>query len=69
MQGKTILGGVSFEVSSSRIGIVGRNGSGKSTLAWLLAGLILPTKGEVKINGLDLGKDRKAALAQVGILF
>lgn len=33
--GKTILDGVSLEVSSSRIGIVGRNGSGKSTLARL----------------------------------
>ncbi|TMV07797.1 ABC transporter ATP-binding protein [Ruegeria sediminis] len=69
LEGKTILDGVSFEISATRIGIVGRNGSGKSTLARLLAGLVSPTKGELKINGLDLAKDRKAALAEVGILF
>lgn len=69
LEDKTILNGLSFEVSASRIGIVGRNGSGKSTLARLLAGLVSPTQGELKINGLNLAKDRKAALSEVGILF
>jgi biotin transport system ATP-binding protein len=67
--GKTILDRITFEVTASRIGVVGRNGSGKSTLARLLAGLVSPTRGELRINARDLGKDRKAALIEVGILF
>lgn len=35
------------------IGIVGMNGSGKTTLARLLNGLILPSDGAIRINGLN----------------
>ena len=47
-----VLDGVSFEVNKGDFfGIVGRNGSGKSTLLKLLAGVYVPTSGEVQING------------------
>lgn len=35
--------------------IVGRSGSGKSTLLGMLAGLIRPTSGTVRIRGMDIG--------------
>lgn len=69
VEGKTVLDGVTLDVSEHRIGIIGRNGSGKSTLARLLVGLVAPTKGDVRVNGHNLAKDRRAALTEVGILF
>lgn len=39
------------------IGIMGASGAGKSTLLNVLAGLIRPGRGEVRINGFDLHRD------------
>ena len=66
---KAVLDTVSLELSEARVGIVGRNGSGKSTLAKAISGLIRPEQGRILINGVDVLKDRKAALSAVGILF
>lgn len=47
-----VLTDVSFEVKQGEFfGIVGKNGSGKSTLLKLLAGIYVPDKGLVQVNG------------------
>jgi energy-coupling factor transport system ATP-binding protein len=53
------------------VGIVGMNGSGKTTLARLLNGLILPSSGEVLVNGLDTTdpRYRKDIRRLVGMVF
>lgn len=69
IEGKQIIHGINLNLRHKRLGIVGRNGSGKSTLARLIAGLVSPSAGIIRVNDTDLAKDRRAALSQVGILF
>ncbi|WP_461637437.1 ABC transporter ATP-binding protein, partial [Leucobacter sp. BZR 635] len=46
------LRNVSFDVAPGEaIGVVGRNGQGKSTLLKLVAGVLLPDEGTVKVHG------------------
>ena len=47
-----VLNQLNFEVNDGeKLAIVGPSGSGKSTILKILAGLILPTKGELRIFG------------------
>ena len=46
------LRNVNFSIAPGEaVGIVGRNGSGKSTLLRLIAGVLLPDEGDVRVNG------------------
>lgn len=61
--GVQALGGVDFFLERGEVvALVGPNGSGKSTLARLLNGLLLPTGGEVRVEGV---KVEPASLAWV----
>ena len=47
------LNDVSFTVEKGdRVGVLGFNGAGKSTLLKVIAGVLKPTKGSVKVNGV-----------------
>ena len=67
--GVDVLRDITFEANERRIGVVGRNGSGKTSLARIMAGLVAADTGQVRISGIDVARDRKAALGVVGILF
>lgn len=47
-------------------GFLGPNGSGKTTTMRLLLGLLKPDSGAIHLNGLDLRRNRRTALAHVG---
>ena len=71
----TILSNVSFAIGKGdSVAVVGASGAGKSTLLALLAGLDLPTEGEIWLNGVNLtnlDEDGRAAVraASVGFVF
>ncbi len=66
----TILQDISFTVMSGEtVAIVGASGSGKSTLLGLLAGLDVPSVGEIRLDGLALASlDEDARAVQRGKL-
>lgn len=50
------------------IGIVGHNGAGKSTTLKMIAGLIAPTSGAVRVLGCDMAKESTTAKRDMGYL-
>nr|WP_321461390.1 ABC transporter ATP-binding protein [uncultured Cohaesibacter sp.] len=66
---KSLFSDFSLSLQEHRIGLIGRNGSGKSTLSRIMCGLIEPKVGDVRVNGVDVFKDRAAAIATIGIIF
>ena len=71
----TIVQPVDLSIASGQyLSIVGPSGSGKSTLLGLVAGLDVPTTGEIVIDGLEitaLGEDALARLRgeKIGFVF
>ncbi len=66
---RVILRDISLELSERRIAIIGANGSGKSSFARLLNGLVMPTKGDVLIDGLNTRTHGKDVRQKVGFVF
>ncbi|MFV0447301.1 MAG: ATP-binding cassette domain-containing protein [Vibrio sp.] len=62
---------VSFTLEAGQtIGFIGQNGSGKSTLARMLAGMIEPTSGQIRVNGELLEhKDYSARCKLIRMIF
>jgi ABC-2 type transport system ATP-binding protein len=66
---KPALKKVSFTVNKGEIlGFLGPNGAGKSTLMKIITCYLSPTKGTVKIDGLDVFEDSLEVRKRIGYL-
>ncbi|ARR00652.1 MULTISPECIES: LPS export ABC transporter ATP-binding protein [Campylobacter] len=66
-----IINGVSLEIKSGEVvGLLGPNGAGKTTTFYMICGLILPSSGEILLDGNDITANplHKRAMQGIGYL-
>ena len=65
----TAVDGIDLEVPQGQLfGFLGPNGAGKTTTLRMIAGILRPTSGHVRIAGVDVSDDPVAAKAQLGFI-
>ena len=65
----TAVSGLNLKIQGTKcVGFLGPNGAGKTTTMKMFTGLIAATEGTAQINGVDVSKDKKAALASCSTL-
>ncbi len=65
----TALREMSFRVEGDVVAVLGPNGSGKTTLLSIMAGLRRPTRGSLRVNGVEPYRDRRWAFTAVSFMF
>jgi len=60
---------VYLEIGKGEIfALLGPNGAGKTTLISIICGIVTPTSGTVRVDGLDIGRDYRATRARIGLV-
>jgi ABC-2 type transport system ATP-binding protein len=61
---------VSFEITRGEmVGYIGPNGAGKSTTIKMLTGILVPSAGEIRINGYVPYRQRRQYVKTIGVVF
>ncbi|MEW1865923.1 ATP-binding cassette domain-containing protein [Streptomyces sp. NPDC088194] len=62
--------GITFSVPRGEIvGYIGPNGAGKSTTIKMLTGILNPSAGRVRVDGIDPARDRTRLARRIGVVF
>jgi ABC-2 type transport system ATP-binding protein len=65
----TAVDRVSFDIGRREIvGLLGHNGAGKTTIMKMLTGFLEPSRGSIRIDGLDIAEQRRAVQRRIGYL-
>ncbi|MGH6888875.1 MAG: ABC transporter ATP-binding protein [Rhizomicrobium sp.] len=63
-RGTVAVDGVSFTIAPGEIvGLLGPNGAGKTTTVNMILGVLEPSEGSIRVDGVDLAQRRSAALS------
>ena len=62
-----VLDGITFSMGTESVAIIGRNGMGKTTLCKALMGLIRPSAGLVRFDGVELNGLTPEKISKAGI--
>ena len=63
---RAVVEEVSFSIESGEtLGLVGESGSGKTTLARMILGLIEPSRGAVRVDGIDVARASGAQMRRL----
>lgn len=66
----TAVDNINFHISQGEfVGYVGENGAGKSTTIKMLTGILVPSSGYAKVNGIVPYENRKKNAAKIGVVF
>jgi ABC-type multidrug transport system ATPase subunit len=67
--GREVLRGVDLAVSGGEcVALLGGNGSGKTTTLRAVVGLVIPDAGEIRVDGMDLSREPRAARRRLAFL-
>ncbi len=63
---QTVVEDVSLAIEAGEtLGLVGESGSGKTTLARMILGLVEPSRGSVRVDGVDLARASQAGMRRL----
>ena len=67
---KTAVDNISFQINEGEIvGYIGANGAGKSTTIKMMTGILVPSSGEIMVNGIVPYEKREKNAKDIGVVF
>ncbi len=66
----TAVAGIDLQIErGAMVGYIGPNGAGKSTTIKMLTGILVPSGGHVRVDGLEPSRQRTELAGRIGVVF